>query len=289
MKRGFKFWIIVGLFCLFTAEVQAEGLKKYLALYGTYLNYGNSAIKEDGYAITVYGSIGDGKKQGLEAALSQLHLNYESPYSDLDQTDYTLVYTYTAGLHPNLSLRLGGHYISSDDKLTDEGWILLGDLTYFVPYRWNIGLEVDYSNYDQWVNLEVFQFSPHAGYFRRLGADSLYLETRAYYIHVDESKSIGLSLKNYYSLELSATWTRGPVSFKILGWAGQQVFAVKTGGFVVYNLTEKYRGGAGAELTYRWENKYLLGLQTHWNTYEEISTGKNVNQTVVTASVGFNF
>ena len=287
-KVIFKFLLVIVMLGLMPAKwTKASTFKKYFAVYGTYLNYGNSKIKEDGYALTAYGSFGDGWHHGLEAAISQLHLNYESGYSDLDQTDYTLAYTNTGSLHPNLSLRLGGHYISTDDDLTDEGWILFGDLTYFVPYRWNMGLETAYSSYDEVMDLDVFQVSPHAGYFLKLKDRSLYLEARGYYIHIDE-KPLGVSLKNYYSLELSATCTRGPLSVKLSGWLGQQIFAVRNAGFVVYNLTEKYRGGVSGEITYRLK-KYILGVTANWNTYKEIESSQAVNQTVITAFFGFNF
>ena len=287
-KAAFKcFLMVLVLGLLSPSWGRAADLKKYFAVYGTYLNYGNSEIKEDGYAFTAYGSLGDGLHHGLEAAVSQLHLNYESGYSDLDQTDITLAYTNTGSLHPNLSLRLGGHYISTDDDLTDDGWILFGDLTYFVPYRWNVGLETAYSNYDEVMDLDVFQLSPHAGYFLKLGGQSLYLEARGYYIHIDEEPA-GVSMKNYYSFELAVSCTRGALSGKLSGWVGQQIFAVKKGGFVVYNLTEKYLGGVSGEVTYRIKN-YLLGVTASWNTYKEVESSKVVNQTVVTAFIGFNF
>ncbi|MBX6423286.1 hypothetical protein [Thermosulfurimonas sp. F29] len=288
MRRMLRTVLTVLALGLFLAGGTPAGtLKKYMALYGTYLNYGNSRFKEDGYALTAYGSFGDGLHHGVEAAVSQLHLNYDSGYNDLDQTDLTLAYTNTGSLHPNLSLRVGGHYISSDDDLTDDGKIVFGDLTYLVPYRWNVGLEVAYSDYHRGV--DVLQFSPHAGYFLKLGERSLYLEARGYYINLDENEKLGLSMENYYSLELSATCTRGPLSVKLSGWAGQQVFAVKRAGFVVYNLTEKYRGGVTGEVTYRYRKKYVLGLTASWNTYKEIESEKAVNQSVLTAFFGFNF
>lgn len=288
MRKVWLMLIVVLILGLTWGSGRTSELKKYFALYGTYLNYGNSKVKDDGYSFTAYGSLGDGKHHGLEGAVSQLHINYESGYSDLDQTDYTLAYTNTGSLHPNLSLRLGGHYISTDDDLTDKGLILFTDLTYFVPWKWNAGLEFFYSNYDEMVDLDVFQISPHAGKFFYFGKRSLYLEARGYYIHIDEDEKIGLSMKNYYSFELSGTCTRGPWSVKLSGWVGQQIFAVKNSGFVVYNLTEKHRGGASMEVTYRFNN-YVLGLTGTWNTYKEVESDKSVNQAIITGFIGFNF
>ncbi len=287
-KKGFSLGVLL-LFLLGLAwSGEAAGLKKYFSLYGTYLNYGNSKVKEDGYAVTAYGSLGDGKHHGVEVGLSQMHLNYESGYSDLDQTDFTLAYTNTGSLHPNFSFRLGGHYISSDDDLTDEGLILVGDLTYFVPYRWNVGLEASYSDYDELVDFEVFQAVPHAGRYFSFAKGKVYLEARGYYIHVSDSDRIGISLENYYSLEASATYLQGPWSLKLSGWAGQQIFAVKNAGFVVYNLREKYRGGITGEITYRLR-QYLLGANLTWNTYKEVESDNTVNQAIFTVFVGLNF
>ncbi len=290
MKDRIKFLLTLIIFCLaVTTGVGWSGnLKKYLALYGTYLDYGNSKLKKDGYAVTLYGSLGDGVHQGIEAAVSRLHLNYKSGYEDLDQTDYTLAYIRTGDPFPHLSLRLGGHYISSDDELTDEGRILFGDLLYFIPYRWNLGLEVAYSEYHHRTDFEVLQLRPHAGYFLRLGSRVLYLEGSGYYIHPHRWSKLGLPLRNYYALELSATHTRGPWKLRLSGWVGQQVFAVRRAGFVVYNLREKYKGGVSGEITYH-QGAYFLGLTATWNTYVELSSSRTVNQTVFTGWVGYRF
>ncbi len=271
---------------LWVYQAQAGNLRQYGAIYGTYLNYDNSKIKDDGYGVTAYGSIGDGQHHDVELGLSQLHLNYKSGYSDLDQTDFTLAYTNTSMVHPNVSIRAGAHYITTDDDLSDNGWAIFADMTYFKTYDWNGGLEVTYSTYDNVRYFDLWQFSPHAG--RYFMGRRLYLEARGYYINLRNHEDIALPLENYYSGEVSGSYFMGPWTFKVSGWAGQQMFAVKNKGFVVYNLTEKYKGGATGEINYRHRN-ILCGLDLSWNTYDEVETTRTVNQTVLTAFVGFNF
>ncbi len=286
---GILFALLLGLSFISTALAEELFSSRYLSFYGTYLSYGNSRVKDWGYAFTLYGDFGDGKTKHLEGALSQLHINYESPYDDLDQTDFTLAYNRTGLFHPSLSLRLGFHYISTDDNLTDQGWIFFGDLTYLLPYNWNTGLEIAYSRYHEEIDLDVFQLSPHIGYFLDLSGRKLYLEARGYYIHVDETRLLGTSLENYYSLEATVSYTQGPWTFKASGWIGQQMFAVKQAGFVVYNLTEKYHGGLRGEISHRRQNR-TCGLILEWAPYREVeSSYQNVNLWILTAFIGFTF
>ena len=273
---------------------QAKKIYAYGALYGTYLNYNNSKYKEDGYSTTGYLSLGDGLHNSFQIGVEYTHINYKNNYPDLDQEDYTLVYSNTNQLLRNHTFTLGLHYINSDDNLTDGGYTLFFDGTYsnsVYPYyfKWNAGIGLYYSRYSNTVDFNVYQVNPHGTFklFSDYRRGALYTDVTGYYIHVTDSDTLGIDKSNYYSLDATLRYYYGSYDFKVGGWIGQQVFAVKNGGFVVYNLKEKYKGGAYGEIGYTFKNGLRVSFNLSVNRFSE--EGDNVTQTVGTVSLGYRF
>ena len=278
------------------AAAQGKKIYAYGALYGTYLNYNNSKYKKDGYSTTGYLSLGDGIHNVLQLGVEYTYINYKNGYSDLNQEDYTIVYSNTNQLLKNHTFTLGLHYINSDDDLTDGGYTLFFDGTYsnyspVYPYsfRWNAGIGLYYSRYTNTTDFNVYQVNPHTTVklFSDYRKGSLYADVTAYYIHVTDSDTLGIDKSNYYSLDAALRYYYGSYDFKIGGWAGQQVFAVKNGGFVVYNLEEKYKGGAYGEVGYTFKNGLRVSFNLSVNRFSE--GGNKVTQTVGTVSLGCRF
>ena len=275
----------------------SQEIHGYEALYGTYINYSGSDVKDYGYSGTAYLSLGDGRENTFQFGYTRTKIKYKSA-PDLDQDDFTLAYTNTNGILENHTFTFGGHYINSDDDLTDGGYTLFFDGTYSSyskayphSFRWSGGLGFYYTRYPNTVDFYVFQFTPHTTFklFSSYKRGALYLDLTGYSIHVNKSSQVGLSKSNYYSLEGALRYYYGSYDFKLGGWVGQQVFAVKNGGFVVYNLSEKYRGGAEFEAGYTFKNGLRVALNVTYNRYKELPTDTNVDQTVITASLGYRF
>ncbi len=265
-------------------------IQNYTSFYFTYINYDGSDIKKNGVAYTLYGFLNDASRKHLfEYGLMQYKINYKRRLDDLDQADLTLSYTNRGSWFEHLYLRAGFHYIWSDDLITKRGKVFFADVSYVVPKNYNFGVEGDYSQYHNIFDLDVFQLSPHGGFFFNIGKKDFYLEARGYYIHLDYIDFHRLSIKDYYSGEVSIShelWKNFLVKIRV--WAGQQVFAVKRWGFVVYNLPEIYRGGISLESSYSCD-KFKVGLEFFWNDYKELMTRKDVNQYVINFFVGFRF
>ncbi|MDL1970099.1 MAG: hypothetical protein LWW94_03810 [Candidatus Desulfofervidaceae bacterium] len=285
--------LLVGLACLFVFTVSGQGytqpLQVYGSLYSTVINFSDSSIKDDGWGITGYASIKDGQYNSLELGVSQLHLDYKSE-PDLDQTDFTIAYTNTDQLISHHAFRLGFHYIISDDNVTDNGKIFFGKVTYFIPYEWNVGLEFDYSLYDNTsTDLHVYQFLPHAGFYLNhlIPTGTLYTESKFYYIHKD--KNLGLSKDNFFSFEQSLNYYYRAFDAKAHAWVGEQIYAVKNAGFVVYNLADKYKGGLGIEVGYTFKNGLRLAFNLTNDWLKHVGYSDTVKQTVFTITVGTNF
>ncbi len=293
--------ILCSIFFVFgVLKAKAQNLKitGYGALYGTYLNYSGSDVKDYGYSSTGYLSLWKGKTHNLQLGVGYIHIKYKNGYSDLDQEDFTLVYSNTNGILKNHAFTFGVHYINSNDDLTDNGYIFFFDGTYFnyqtgYPYlfNWSGGVGIYYSNYNNLIDFYVLQINPHTS-FRVYSSQTfggLYSDINGYYIHVSDSDKIDINKSNYYSLDIALRYYYKNYEFKIGGWIGKQVFAVKTGGFVVYNLKEKYKGGIYGEMAYNFLKHFRALLNLSYNRYKEISTGDNVSQTVGTISIGYKF
>ncbi len=273
-------------------EARRQHWSKNLVLYGTFINFSDSELKNDGRSTTLYGNLSDGRHHLIEGLFSQTYIDYKAPFNNLNQSDFAIAYTNTNQLLKNCSIRVGFHYINSDDPWTDEGKIVFGKITYFVPYVWNAGIEVDYSIYDKTsTDVNVFQLVSHFGFFIRgiVPKGSLYTESKLYYIHKDETTG-DLSRDNFLSFEQSITYTLLPWDVKLSGWGGKQIYAVKSGGFLVYNLADKYKAGITFELGYTFIRHHLrlsLNVSNEW--LKHVGFNNNVKQTCITLSLGKSF
>ncbi len=292
MKKLIMFLLVIFLIFL-KADAGEAKLKSYGAFYGTYINYQGSKIKNNGYVATAYLSVGNGINNYVQLGVASTYINYKKNYPHLNQQDFTFTYSNVNQILKSHSFTLGIHYIESDDELTDNGYNLFFDGTYLrykkYEFKWSGGLTIFYSNYNKSVNFYVLQLTPHATFkiFADYQRGGLYLDVLGYYIYVYRSNKIGIDNSNYYSLEGDIRYYYGRYDFKIGGWIGQQVFAVKNGGFVVYNLKEKYKGGIYGEIGYTFGNGLRLSFNLEENTYEE--NEDRATQTVGTFSIGYRF
>ena len=295
MKRYSVLVVVLGFFFftgLVHSQTQKNGWIKNLALYGTFINFSDSSLKNEGRSATLYGNISDNKHHLIEGIFAQTYIDYEAPYNNLNQSDFAIAYTNTNQLLKNISLRIGFHYINSDDQWTDEGKIVFGKLTYFVPYKWNAGIEADYSIYDKTsLDVNVFQLVSHFGIFiyGLVPKGSLYTESKLYYIHKDETVG-DLSRDNFLSFEQSIFYTLWPWDIRLSGWGGKQIYAVKNGGFLVYNLADKYKAGITFEVGYTFLKSHIrlsLNVSNEW--LKHVGFNDNVKQTCITIGLGKSF
>lgn len=100
---------------------QGGGLRQ-ATLYGGRIDYGSASLKDTANAFGVYANVDSSARSTLELAIDSLDIDFRDG-SSLDQTDYTAIHSAAAG--SETTWRLGGHYLSSDDALTDGGWTLI--------------------------------------------------------------------------------------------------------------------------------------------------------------------
>ena len=251
--------------------------------YSAYIDYSGST-KDKAYVVGMYSSFYNLSNK-LELGLENITINYNDGSKDLDQDDFTAVYTrYIA---KNYYLKGGLHYISSDDKPTDEGLVGIIGINYYKYLKYNLGLDVYYSKYKNYnpKELKVLQVKPYAGfnfgnYNSKLG--SFYLEAEYNYIKPTDASLFGLK-KSYNSFGLNLTNYNGKFTTSIGGWAGKKVFAIDNGGFTVYNLGEVYKAGANASIDYAFRPTTHLKLKYSYAKFEE--GNKNAHSNTVAASL----
>ena len=270
-------------------------LHGYQGLYWSYIDYSGSDLKNYGISSTYYIS-GFGKYHGVQFGFTSTTIDYKNNIPTLKQYELTLVYNNMNDWLENHTFTLGGHYISTTDDLSRGAHTFFADCTYsnsFSPYyyKWSGGLSFYYTRYSNEVGFSAVQVNPHGTYklFSDVQKGALYIDLTGYAIHLTKDEPLGLSKKNYYSLEGALRYYYGRYDFKVGGWVGQQVFAVKNGGFVVYNLAEKYKGGAQAEVGYTFKNRIRLSASVSYNRYKELASDNDVDQTAFTASLGYRF
>ncbi|SNR62503.1 hypothetical protein SAMN06265340_101275 [Desulfurobacterium atlanticum] len=277
---------------------QKASAKTYSAFYGTYIDY-SSGNKTSGYSGTFYLNTGDlyqstsfgisatrVEEKTEETVSFQGKQRTEIVTDYIDQLDFTLLYTNTDKILKNHIFSFGFHYILTDDKSTNNGSIFYFDGTYFKPYNWNSGLEFAVSFYP---STKVFQFVPHLGKYFYTKNFTYYTWVKGYYIKVGDTADFAFSKTNYFSGEFGVHFYKGNFDAGVFLWGGEQVFAVKNSGFVVYNLGDVYKGGIVFDGGYKIDKNYRVGFTASLNRFEYPDTGENAVQTSVTGYVGYTW
>jgi hypothetical protein len=276
---------------------------------GTLLNYQDSELKQDGTVGGVYLYVGNGLAHVIEGAFSRTRIDYRDG-SNLRQVDLSAAYTH---YFTRSTLRAGGHMIDSTDPLTDGGTVVFGSAGLYVPYEWDVGVEVSrssYPNYDDSDSpspspspgpspgpgpggrsgtdgLNVLQISPGAGVvwgdFERYG--SFYATVRGYYIRL--SKDVDLGDRTFVSVQASLDYYYKRVTVSGYVWRGAQAFAVRQGGFTAFNLPERHTGGYGGSLRYVLGSRAAATLGAYDERFRDIGVDTDVSTRVFILSLGF--
>ncbi len=271
--------------------------------YGTYIYYLDDPEKSDGLSITNYISSGN-LIHDFEFGVNYTRIRLLSPVTiqsrNIEVTSYNIwnfteSYTNWGGWIKNLAFRAGFHYMSSEeDDFSDRGKIIFTDLTYFIPYKFYLGSEEVLSLYKTPEgDVQVLQISPHLNIrlFFSIPYGSLYLGIRGYGIFINNYQFVDLKKFSHYSVEGWLNYNFKDISITWTLWNGDQVFAVKNGGFVVYNLADNFTGGTSVTLNYRSPGGTILGITGEYNKYNSLkySNNKSLDQLVVTGYLGISF
>ncbi|MCK5217977.1 hypothetical protein KAR10_00545 [bacterium] len=278
---------VISACCLLylTSGARAQTLTRNDTLiYYVPLCYQESLSRETGLVTGIYHYFGYGSNASWEAAVDFMQLKYTDGFMQ-KQADFTAVYTNYAC--KNIKFYLGTHYITTQLAYSNQGLVFLGGINYYRPHSWNAALEGMYSVYSGYEpSLRIAEVSPKLGFYLWTNIlSSGYIQVQGYYIqpqdyniptqgHYSEPGQAPPENKKYcLSAELSLTLEYQGFMLQGFGWQGEQMFAVRQKGFVVYNSAEKYKNGYGLSLRYTWRKR--LGITVSWSQEQFSDIGED--------------
>lgn len=261
-------------------------LRLDLSTYGGYLAYQRAALKRHATLFGASGVLSHDPARVFEGGVD--HIDIARRFlPHLRQTDAT--FAYANYFIPGLKLRLGGHYVATDDAPTDGGWSLFGSADYFFPQRFLAGAQLAYTRFTDFSpRLEIVQLTPRlsATLWRDLDR-SLSADLRAHWIHLGEKVTAGRT--DFFSIEprLTLTWER--CTLGLFGWAGNQSFALRNDGYTLFNLAERHLAGFGGDLRYALTPRAALALRYAREEFRELGAANTAaaNSFLGTLAVSF--
>lgn len=254
--------------------------------YHVPIKYNDSGVRENSSLTGIYSAWQIDFNNTFEFAVDYSDLNYMYGFQ-LDQYDYTFVYNNES--IPEWKFRAGAHYIVSDDGLTDKSFVIFGGIGKYRYRSWNAMINVYYSNYANYTpSLNVIQFSPNFGLnFMLDRTQGICLNSQINYIVLNDT--VQSDKKNYFSLRETLTYFNSNLSISAYALFGEQKFAVRQDGFLVYNVADLMKNGLGASITYSFTQSFFLKAGVECDKFDEEAYGTSATSTKFLLLAGFNF
>ncbi len=282
MRRGEAAFPLLAVLAL--AAPAASQSSTDMLMHATGLSFGSSQVKDGGWVAGFYGTYGTGWKHLVEVGTTRTGVDYLSGWQ-LRQTDLATAYSRYGA---DAAGRVGVHFISTNDPLSDGGIMLFAGASRYRVGVWSAGAEgvvSSYPNYDS--GLRVVQVAPSLGITRSdpLEERTLSGTLRVYWIRLSED--VGLGDRGFLSGEASLAFTKGRVTLSGFGWVGEQAFAVRGGGFTVFNLAELHTGGFGGGLRVVLSERSALSAGYYREHFRDMGLTGYAWTRTLSASLGF--
>ena len=262
----------------------AAGQSRADALFHvTALSYLDSQVKDRGWVAGFYGTYGSGWKHLVEVGATRTGVDYLDGWA-LRQTDVAAAYGYYGVTG---AVRAGAHLVSGNDPLSDGGIVLFGGASRYRLGAWSAGAEGALSSYRSYNGgLTVAQLSPSVGFTGAVGAGrhTLGAVVRGYWIKVSED--VGLANRGFVSGEASVSYASGRFSMSGYAWSGEQAFAVRGGGFTVFNLAELHTGGFGGGVRWVLSERSALSAGYYMERFQDMGLTTRAWTRTLSASLG---
>lgn len=187
-------------------------------------------------------------------------------YANTKINQINLVSSYKTYISDNVKVNTLIHYASNSRSQSNTIYVPLVALTYISHSNLNVGLETAYSMYDsQALSSKVLQLKPSISfaYGRKDSAWGMLFPKISMYHIIPISPNSSLK-SNYVSTEFELVHKNGLFTSKVSYWAGEQLYAVRDNGFIIYDINEIHTSGASISSRYKF-NK-MLGLKASYNT-----------------------
>jgi len=296
--------MLIILKCIYFPDVAfaKTPIKIVISPYSAYLDYQNANLKQWGYNAGLYGYLGYGMNHAFEIDANytffdivdqlifpiSMDSSIAIPLDDFTQSDITFIYSnYSI---KRWKIRTGVHYLKTDDKSTDGSVVLFVGLHRYVPYFYTIGVNFYNSSYQNAnPSLNVLQISPQAGYYfgDYFSYGSFYIDLRVHYISL--SDEVGWAQQSFISFRPSLSYFFKKLTLNGYCWFGEQAYAVRNDGFVIYYLPEKYRSGFGASLKMQWNSNLSTFISFSKEVFEELGNSADVFSSTALFSLSWTF
>jgi len=228
--------------------------------YGSYINYSNKALKDNGTTGGAYISCFKFPFK-LEIDAGFTNISYKSKYNipDWNQKDLTAVAHFYQGANWDIKAGIHNIYVDQDNNPDSYDKVLFGGILYYEYGKYNIGADYYRSYYDN--DFHVNQYTLKAGFTFGDKDDSeglFYTELKMNFIHL--SKKTYTNKDNYSNAEIKVQNFKDNLVSEIHGSIGKNAYKVANDGFAVYNLGEEYKYTAGAKITYIVNNTMSVGI-----------------------------
>ncbi|HSW29918.1 MAG TPA: hypothetical protein VLH75_10590 [Longimicrobiales bacterium] len=253
-------------------------------LHATGLSYQDSQVKDAGWVAGFYGTYGSGWKHLVEVGATRTGVDHLDGWQ-LRQTDVAAAYGYYGAQG---AARAGLHVISGNDVLSDGGMVLFGGASRYRVGSWSAGAEGALSSYGDYDGgLTVVQVAPSVALTKAAGEGRHVLgaSLRGYYIKLSED--LGLGSRDFLSGEAALSYTSGRLSLSGFAWSGEQAFAVRGGGFTVFNLAELHTGGFGGGLRWVLSPRSALSAGYYMERFEDMGLANKAWTRSLSASLGY--
>ena len=253
-------------------------------LHASALSYRDSQVKDGGWVAGFYGTWGSGWKHLVEVGATRTGVDYLDGWQ-LRQTDVAAAYGYYGATG---AVRAGAHLVSGNDPLSDGGVVLFGGASAYRVGAWSAGAEGALSSYGSYDGgLTVAQVAPSVGFTRTVGAGrrTVGAMLRGYWIRV--SDDVGLTGREFTSGEASLSCASGRFGMSAYAWTGEQAFAVRGGGFTVFNLAELHTGGFGGGLRWVLSDRSAVSAGYYLERFQDMGLATRAWTRTLSASLGF--
>ena len=232
--------IITLLLLIFTNLI---ALDITLVPYTEQTNYKNSVKKSS----TINGFYTKFKEPTyyIELDYETMNLDNNETVTTIKQTDYTLAYSYY--LKQNYQFKTAYHKMSNNNKIASSGNTYLFGIKYFKKNKFDLGLDISYSNYDKTaLTQDIYQLKPYfeitfGDYKSTMGKYILKIDSNVFYPKATDTNST--NIKNCSSYGISIQQIKGDFINKFSAYKGKEIFAVKNNGFSINNQNELYTSG----------------------------------------------
>jgi len=276
--------VAIGFLAALTPTPVAAQSQTDVLFHGSALSYSESGEKDDGSVVGFYGTYGTGWKHLVEVGATRTLINFFDG-TQLRQNELAAAYNLFGARG---SGRVGGHLILTTDPLTDRGVILFGGANAYKVGVWNVGADVAWSSYSDYEGgLTVGQLSPTVGFtFADASSTrSVGVTLRGYAIHL--STETGLGGQDFMSAEAAVSFTSGPFTMSGYAWGGEQAFAVRSAGFLAFNLSELHTGGYGGGARLVLSPRSALSAGVYIERFQELDFSGDASVRTFAVSLGF--